>query len=316
MKGILNSVSIALTLGILSFAAGRVRADLEVSTDVRIHAVADFHAPLTPHGAWIEVGTYGRCWRPAHVAVGWRPYCDGEWVWTDCGWYWVSDEPWAWACYHYGWWTLDPTYGWIWVPGIEWAPAWVSWRVGGGYCGWAPLPPRGVVLASAVFVFVEERRFHERVRPSTVIVNNTTIIKQTTVVNNVKRETRVIAGAGPQKVVVNEGPNVATIQKATGKTFSPTPIREVVRQTPVPQTATRSAETGGKAEAKPTPVPETKPAPPDTQRLPPETRPSPPDKGQPPGRGIVVPGPDRAPVAPPRQPGIPSGPPGKGRDKN
>jgi hypothetical protein len=27
------------------------------------------------------------------------------------------------------------------VPGYQWAPAWVSWRYGGGYCGWAPLPP-------------------------------------------------------------------------------------------------------------------------------------------------------------------------------
>ncbi len=27
------------------------------------------------------------------------------------------------------------------MPGYQWAPAWVSWRYGGGYCGWAPLPP-------------------------------------------------------------------------------------------------------------------------------------------------------------------------------
>ena len=25
-----------------------------------------------------------------------------------------------------------------------WGPAWVSWRSGGGYVGWAPMPPRGV----------------------------------------------------------------------------------------------------------------------------------------------------------------------------
>ena len=34
------------------------------------------------------------------------------------------------------------------MPGYQWAPAWVSWRYGGGYCGWAPLPP-------ATFVGVE-----------------------------------------------------------------------------------------------------------------------------------------------------------------
>jgi hypothetical protein len=28
-----------------------------------------------------------------------------------------------------------------------WGPAWVSWRSGNGYVGWAPMPPRGVRLA-------------------------------------------------------------------------------------------------------------------------------------------------------------------------
>jgi hypothetical protein len=34
--------------------------------------------------------------------------------------------------------------GWCWIPGTLWGPAWVSWRWGGGYVGWSPLPPRGV----------------------------------------------------------------------------------------------------------------------------------------------------------------------------
>src|SRR5689334_7249602 len=90
----------ALSLGDL----GSVRADLEVSASVRVSAVAEFNAPLASHGTWVEVRGYGRCWRPSGIVVGWRPYCDGEWVWTDCGWYWQSDEPWSWACYHYGSW--------------------------------------------------------------------------------------------------------------------------------------------------------------------------------------------------------------------
>ena len=60
---------------------------------------------------------------------------------TEYGNTWVSEDPWGWACYHYGRWTYNPYYGWIWVPGYEWAPAWVSWRYGGGYAGWAPLAP-------------------------------------------------------------------------------------------------------------------------------------------------------------------------------
>ena len=85
------------TLGVF-----RAAAELEVSAGVTIHARADFYEPLASRGAWVEIGSYGRCWHPAGVAAGWRPYCDGYWKWTDCGWYWVSDEPWSWACYHYG----------------------------------------------------------------------------------------------------------------------------------------------------------------------------------------------------------------------
>src|SRR6185436_2063207 len=154
-------------------------ANVAVSVGVHVNAVAEFHAPLAPHGVWVDVGHYGHCWRPTHVSLGWRPYCDGHWEWTDCGWYWVSDEPWSWACYHYGWWVHHPTHSWIWIPDTEWGPAWVSWRSGGGYVGWAPLPPHRVAARISVepqFVFVETRRFREPVRPTTIVVNNTTII--------------------------------------------------------------------------------------------------------------------------------------------
>src|SRR5438046_3143232 len=162
MKTLLKALLIGLAGG-LSLSGFRASADLEVSAAVQISAKADFYEPLSPHGTWVEVGSYGRCWHPAHVAVEWRPCCEGSWVWTDCGWYWSSDEPWGWACYHYGSWVEDPSYGWVWVPEIEWAPAWVYWRTGGDYIGWAPCPPPGVVVAPALFVFVDVHRFHERV---------------------------------------------------------------------------------------------------------------------------------------------------------
>jgi uncharacterized protein DUF6600 len=224
-------------MGTLSGAVTDALADLEVSAGVQIHARADFYVPLESHGAWVEVGSYGRCWHPSGVAVGWRPYCYGSWVYTDCGWYWVSDEPWAWACYHYGYWVEDPGFGWVWVPGVEWAPAWVEWRVGGGYIGWAPLVPSGIVVRhapSTTFVFVAETRFGDPVRPSVVIINNPAIISRTTVIGGLKHDTRTIAGAEPKRVVINHGPSVAGLQKASGKAFKPMPIREVVRQTPAP----------------------------------------------------------------------------------
>ena len=131
-----------LTALLVGVGAPQTFGPVTVSAAVQINTVSDFHEPLAPHGSWVEVRSYGRCWRPAGIAVAWRPYSSGSWIWTDYGWYWESDEPWGWACYHYGNWYYDPGFGWVWVPGVQWSSAWVSWRTGGGYWGWAPLPPR------------------------------------------------------------------------------------------------------------------------------------------------------------------------------
>ena len=103
--------------------------------------VGVFYDGLAPYGDWVEMPDYGWSWAP-RVEGDWRPYTRGQWLMTDDGWFWDSDEPFGWATYHYGRWLNDPEYGWVWIPGTEWAPAWVSWRHGNGYTGWAPLPPR------------------------------------------------------------------------------------------------------------------------------------------------------------------------------
>ena len=95
MKNVMKR-RIFLAMVAFSLSTVPVFADLEVGASVQIHAKAEFDAPLAAHGNWVQVGPYGRCWRPARVGLEWRPYCSGEWVWTDCGWYWSADEPWAW----------------------------------------------------------------------------------------------------------------------------------------------------------------------------------------------------------------------------
>jgi hypothetical protein len=316
MKRTLNLLVIGLAGG-LSFGALDASAHMEVSAGVEIRAAADFEAPLQAQGTWISVGTYGRCWRPAGVAVGWRPYCEGEWVWTDCGWYWRSDEPWAWACYHYGGWVYDSFYGWVWVPGVEWAPAWVSWRVGGGYIGWAPLGPGGVFIGaggavSESFVFLEADHFHERVRRSTVIVNNPTIIHQTRQITNVRRETRTLGPSGSQKVIVNEGPGIAVIQKATGRQIKPEPIQQLANRTPIPRALPQATSTARDKQERPTRVD----APPKVVGQPPKPAfepavPVPREPPQPTNR----PGEFRQPVPPPRPMPTPPPPAHLGSDK-
>jgi hypothetical protein len=99
-----------------------------------------FYEDLAPYGRWAYVSGPGWVWSPYSVQAGWCPYQLGHWVYTDYGWTWASDENFGWAVYHYGRWNNDPSYGWVWVPGTEWGPAWVAWHEGGGYVGWAPLP--------------------------------------------------------------------------------------------------------------------------------------------------------------------------------
>ncbi len=101
-----------------------------------------FYNELAPYGDWRRSESYGWVWYP-EVASDWRPYTVGYWVFTDdFGWTWVSTERWGSMPFHYGRWFYDEDYeGWAWVPGAEWGPAWVSWRSGGGFIGWAPLPP-------------------------------------------------------------------------------------------------------------------------------------------------------------------------------
>ena len=104
-----------------------------------------FYDNLGDQGNWVQTDDYGYVFQPNVTDPNWAPYSDGHWVYTDQGWAWASDEPWGWATYHYGRWANIDGTGWVWVPGYRWAPAWVSWRYGGGYCGWAPLPPESFV---------------------------------------------------------------------------------------------------------------------------------------------------------------------------
>ena len=174
-----------------------------------------FYDSLEPYGDWISVDGYGYCWRPnaAMDDPEWRPYTVGNWVHTGGGWTWVSEEEFGWAVYHYGRWVQLEDLGWAWVPGYEWAPAWVAWRTTEDeqYVGWAPLPPeaefdpqigfnswvdRYYDIGPSSYIFVTTVSFGDRrmcdvavpwqrnVVLMTHSVNVTNIIYQPTVVNN------------------------------------------------------------------------------------------------------------------------------------
>jgi hypothetical protein len=163
-------LSIVLALGAIAAAPAPAAAQVHASVNVSF-----FYDSLAPYGQWVNNASYGYVWHPANVAVGWRPYMNGRWLYTNAGWGFDSSEPWGWATFHYGRWAFDPYYGWIWVPGTVWSPAWVDFQVGTGWIGWAALPPGVAVGASFGYAggyggyrshidprgynFVDDRRF-------------------------------------------------------------------------------------------------------------------------------------------------------------
>jgi len=187
--------------------------------------VSFFFDSLAPFGSWLTVAGYGRVWVP-RVSAWWRPYTEGRWVYTDDGWTWAATEPWGWAAYHYGRWYWDTEYGWAWVPGSVWAPAWVAWRAGGGHIGWAPLPPSvrwepgigfpagGVdfeaVIAPQHWCFVEERDITASVIRDHVVppARNATFVRVT---NNVTEY------AVFDNRVVNHSVDVTHVERVTGQ---------------------------------------------------------------------------------------------------
>jgi len=184
-----------------------------------------FYDRLSPYGYWTFVAPYGRVWIPA-VGYGWRPYYYGQWVLTDWGWTFVSDDPWGWAAYHYGRWNYGVGVGWYWIPGVVWAPAWVNWRYGAGYVTWCPLGPPGVVFGyrHPAWVAVTEQHFTRPIATVAVPAQRT---------YGVVTQARPLSG--PQSTVGRGnsfGPPVASVARATGQQIRPIAATQAVRPRP------------------------------------------------------------------------------------
>lgn len=173
-------------------------------------AYTQFQDTLAPYGSWVDDPAYGEVWVPSASVVGndFSPYAtNGDWVDSEYGWTWVSGWSWGWAPFHFGRWTTIANHGWGWVPGTMWGPSWVSWRVGAGCVGWAPLPPRGVRLGSPLgprspWRFVGAAAFGHSRGGYVAAAAVPHIFGRMSVVSNA----RVLGGAGGPSVRVNVGP--------------------------------------------------------------------------------------------------------------
>ena len=188
MKKVMESGWMAILAFVIVSALGVTTTQAQTRVSLQV-----FYDELQPYGTWMDYGNHGYVWIP-RVNRGFVPYAtNGSWINTDYGNTWVSDYAWGWAPFHYGRWLFDDFYGWVWVPDTEWAPAWVAWRSGGGYYGWAPLMPGMGIHSSFYFNnnfpahywsfvpyrYVTYRQVYNHCvpRPQVVnIINHTTII--------------------------------------------------------------------------------------------------------------------------------------------
>jgi hypothetical protein len=100
----------------------------------------------------ISVGVVAGEPQPAYV-----PYVHGRWVYTDRGWYFRAPTYYEEIVHHYGRWCYNDDYGWVWIPGRVWAPAWVRWEEDDDYVGWAPVQTS--VYISNNYYFVPQERY-------------------------------------------------------------------------------------------------------------------------------------------------------------
>jgi hypothetical protein len=189
-----------------------------------------FYDQLSPYGEWVNYPNWGFVWIP-NAGPDFVPYStQGHWILTDDGWTWMSDYSWGWAPFHYGRWDYDQYYGWFWVPGNEWGPAWVSWRIADGYYGWAPMEP-GISISATFgraydihddhWIFVKDRDI-DRADINHYYISRTDqdrVVRHSSVINNTYVDSR-------RHSTYVAGPARADIQKATGRKFNPVAIQE------------------------------------------------------------------------------------------
>jgi hypothetical protein len=149
----------ALTL-VSATAAAQFDAMVPDQKPIPIEA---FYEVLRDYGTWLETDRYGTlfCPHPDVVGVDFQPFSRGHWTMTEHGWTFVSNSKISWVTDHYGRWVETGLLhcNWAWLPGSDWGPAWVDFRVSDRVIAWRPKPyfgprvqmrlPAGVALPQA-----------------------------------------------------------------------------------------------------------------------------------------------------------------------
>ena len=106
-KMLVSAAAAALMLSTSLLPAGPL-ASMPAQAQAAGVSFSLFFEQLEPHGVWVRHPQHRYVFCPTGVDTRWRPYTEGRWVYlADYGWYFQSEEPFAWATYHYGRWLDD-----------------------------------------------------------------------------------------------------------------------------------------------------------------------------------------------------------------
>jgi hypothetical protein len=250
----------AIVLGLMLLLTGTTQKVMAQQEDVSLQS---FYDELSPYGTWIQDPQYGYVWRPDVDQEEFRPYySNGRWAMTEYGNTWVSNYDWGWAPFHYGRWIYNNYNQWVWIPDTVWGPAWVSWRSGGGYYGWAPLGPSisiginigrgGYRVPDMCWNFIPYSNIYYNSYPryyggrNRIYIQNTVIINNTYVRNNRTYYTgpraEEVRRATNQNVTVynvnrSSRPGASRIDNNTVNIYNPRPSRGASNANAAPRNA-------------------------------------------------------------------------------
>ncbi len=244
----------AIVLGLMFLFSGQ-----PVKAQDDYVSLQQFYDELSPYGTWINDPQYGYVWRPDVDQSEFRPYyTNGRWVQTEYGNTWVSNYEWGWAPFHYGRWMVDRYNRWLWIPDTVWGPAWVDWRSGGGYYGWAPIGPSVSIHINIgnryyrpdfAWNFIPMRNIYYGSYPRYRSYNNVRIINRTKIINNTYVYNSRTYNTGPRPEEVRRATNqnvrvydiarnnragATRIDQNTVNIYTPRPSRESVNN-PMPR---------------------------------------------------------------------------------
>ncbi|MBL9003741.1 MAG: hypothetical protein JNJ46_05805 [Myxococcales bacterium] len=140
-------------LSLLNLPAARAQLAALVP-DQKVIPVEEFFEVLRDYGTWLDSDRYGHvfCPHPDVVGVDFQPYMRGHWTMSEFGWTFVSSSKISWVTDHYGRWVEVglPNCSWAWLPGRDWSPAWVEFRVSDRVIAWRPQPYSGPPVRMAL----------------------------------------------------------------------------------------------------------------------------------------------------------------------